>query len=292
MTENPQFSKNQTLSRFAALLAVALLAGCAGTGGAPTNRFAEAARTAEAAQDYAAAGNHYASWHEAAPDDPMAVVGLARSLRRQNRADAALKVLEETLGRLGPKTPLLVEQGRASIAAGHADLAVAPLTQAAQLDPKDWQAPSTLGIAYDHLERYVEAAASYRQARALAPDNIQILNNLALSLALSGDLEGGLMLISQAAAMPGAQTQVHENLALLRSFKEGKAVGGIFKPPVPAVARRPPRPPIAAREEPAALPAAPPSSPTPITPTPAAAAPPPPPPPAAPEETPQRQILW
>lgn len=299
MTENPQFSKNLTSPRVAALLAVALLAGCVTAGGTPANRLAEAARTAEAAHDYAAATTHYASWHEAVPDDPAAAAGLARSLRHQNRADAALKILEESLGRLGPKAPLLVEQGKAAVAAGRADLAVAPLNQAAQLDPKDWQAPGTLGIAYDQLERYAEAAASYRQARALAPDNVQILNNLALSLALSGNLEGGLTLISQAAAMPAAQVQVHENLALLRSLKEARAVGSIPRPAVPVAARRPARSPVAAAgEEPALLPTAPPASPTPASPTPAPAAtqarpaPPPSSSSAAAEETPQRQTLW
>ena len=76
-----------------------------------------------------------------------------------------------------------------------------------------------MGIAYDYVGRPVEAQASYDRALAQSPQNPAVLNNVALSRALAGDLEGGIAILEQQTKRPTAQAQVRQNLALLYALK-------------------------------------------------------------------------
>jgi Flp pilus assembly protein TadD len=69
----------------------------------------------------------------------------------------------------------------------------------------------------------------------LAPGEPQILNNLGLSLALTGELDEAEKVLRQAAGSPKATLKTHENLALVLQLK---ATGGSAKP----AAAAPPEP--------------------------------------------------
>ena len=109
----------------------------------------------------------------------------------------------------------LMQLARAKISEGQAFYAIAPLEHARTLDPRDWQAPSLLGVALDQVSRRDEAQQAWREALALSPDNPSILTNMALSLAGEGQTAEAETLLRRAVTLPGSTTQMRLNLALM-----------------------------------------------------------------------------
>ena len=67
----------------------------------------------------------------------------------------------------------------------------------------------------DQLGQHEEARHYYASALKLAPDAPSVLSNLGLSYALSKDLVHAEESLRRAAALPGADARVHQNLALV-----------------------------------------------------------------------------
>jgi Flp pilus assembly protein TadD len=75
------------------------------------------------------------------------------------------------------------------------------------------------------MGRHDEARTSYEQASALSPSNPRILNNLAPSRAMAGDLETAVQLLERAAVLPSAPAQVQANLQLIAQLKSAEPAG-------------------------------------------------------------------
>ena len=86
--------------------------------------------------------------------------------------------------------------------------------RAAQAIQPDWRNDNSLGVAHDMLSDYSAAQAAYRDGLALAPNNLQLTNNLGLSLALAGDFAHALPLLEATAKDPAATPRMRQNLAL------------------------------------------------------------------------------
>jgi Flp pilus assembly protein TadD len=183
------------------------------------NSLRKVAIAAQHTQDYGAAVSYYEQLHHKDPDDIEATLGYARNLRYNGTPARAVQMLQEYLleGLENPR--LLSELGRALIAAGKPEKAVTPLTEAISTGLNEWRTYSALGIANDQLGRHAKARNLYRKAQRLSPENTAILNNLALSWALSGDLDRSLMILERASKLPDVSAQVRQNLALLYGVK-------------------------------------------------------------------------
>ena len=90
-----------------------------------------------------------------------------------------------------------------------------PARKALALAPKDWRAPSLLGVAYQQVDRGPEARQAWEKALALSPENPAVLANLALADAAAGKYAEAEGLLRRAAARPGAGLRVRQNLALV-----------------------------------------------------------------------------
>ncbi len=179
----------------------------------------DAAGAAERVGNYASAVTFYNSLHTRKPEDVRATIGLARNLRYIGAADSAVEILNKALEE-SPDDPVLVaEMGKAQLAAGLPEEALATLLRARELVPTNWRVHSALGIAYDRLGRYDAARLSYAGALDLSPNNVIVLNNLALSHVQTEELDRGIELLKRAAARPKATVQVRQNLALLYALK-------------------------------------------------------------------------
>jgi Flp pilus assembly protein TadD len=75
------------------------------------------------------------------------------------------------------------------------------------------------------MERHDEARTSYERANVLSPGNARVLNNLALSRAMAGDLETAIQLLERASALPSAPDQVRKNLQLIAQLKPAEPAG-------------------------------------------------------------------
>jgi len=78
-------------------------------------------------------------------------------------------------------------EGKAQLASGHPGLAIVAFERAARLDATSVPALNGIGAAYDELKRYDIAMGYYRRALALAPRDAATMNNIAVSLRLSGN---------------------------------------------------------------------------------------------------------
>jgi Flp pilus assembly protein TadD len=123
-------------------------------------------------------------------------------------------------------------------------------------------------VAYDYQTDYADAREAYAQALIASPKNPSVLNNLALSQASSGDLDGAIATLQQAIDQPSAVAQTRQNLALMLALKGNPdAADRLARKDLPsdvadnnmayfrmiATAAKSPAAPVAARQAPAAL---------------------------------------
>jgi Flp pilus assembly protein TadD len=149
------------------------------------------------------------------PRDSNAGVEFSAALRGMGKHAEAIGAAEAVLALKPDHVDALLELARSHVARGQPFYAIAPTRQAQLLAPRDWRAPSLLGVAYEAVDRTPEARAAWEQALQLSPDNAAVLANLAMSWAGSGDLPRAEGLLRRAAARPDAGVKVRQNLALV-----------------------------------------------------------------------------
>lgn len=182
------------------------------------------AANAEATYNYPDAVQNYSKLVALHPDDQGLALKLGRNLRFSGQAQQDIMMVNTLIGKSGRTVPLLLELGKAQLAADQSNLAIPTLLEAKTQDPLNWDVLSTLGVAYDFQGDYDKSREAYTQALVSSPQNPAILNNLALSQASNGDLDGAIETLKQAVDQPSATAQVRQNMALLMAFK-GDAEG-------------------------------------------------------------------
>lgn len=107
--------------------------------------------------------------------------------------------------------------GRKLVAAGRAEQAIPVLESAEQKGETDWRVLSALGSAYDQQSLYQKAQAEYKKALAADPQNLTVMNNLAMSYALQGNLKEAETELRAADALPRSRSEprIRQNLALV-----------------------------------------------------------------------------
>ena len=182
----------------------------------------KAAADAEASYKYGEAAQHYAKLLEKHPEDQDIVLAVARNLRYAGTPQQATVVINQHVTKGAPSEPLLIELGKDYLASDQLSLAVSVLDQARATDPTNWQILSSLAVAQDYLGNFKDAQASYQSALKLSANNPVVLNNYALSLAQSGQLDAAIETLNTAIAQPGATAQTRQNLALMLALKGDK----------------------------------------------------------------------
>ena len=205
-----------------------LAAGCATQGGpAPQEKkmadveptIRQAALLAERNGNYGEAVQHYAALRNRHPEDKAIMMSLARNLRFSGNAQQAIGVLNANGASTSSDAIMLLELGKAYLAADQLNLAKPTLEKAKISAPLNWEILSALGVVYDYEGKYDLAQEQYDAALFLAPDNATILNNKALSLAQKGDLDKAVSTMEMAIDSPQAGAQTRQNLALLMALK-------------------------------------------------------------------------
>ena len=113
------------------------------------------------------------------------------------------------------KGPLMarprVNLGKAYLAAGQYDQAIAASRRALELNPELDRAHYNIGTAYLQQDRLEEATASYRRALEIRPDLIEAHNNLAYAYLLQGHSAEALAEYWQALSIQ-PHTSIYDNL--------------------------------------------------------------------------------
>lgn len=220
----------------AAGLTVLITAGCGGgSERRPINRstpvesaakieqsLTTAASVSERTGNYASAVDYFRKLYEKDQNNVDFVTGLSRNLRYAGEAAQARLFMDLVVNRGLDGAAIRAEYGKAQLADGLAEKGVKNLSQAISMGDNLWQTHSALGAAYDRMEKYDEAQMSYERAILISPENPMIINNLALSLAVSGNLERAIELLERSATRPGATPQIRHNLALLHALDGDK----------------------------------------------------------------------
>ncbi|MET1029202.1 MAG: pilus assembly protein TadD [Dongiaceae bacterium] len=183
----------------------------------PTIR--QAALDAEASYKYGEAAGHYATLLERHPDDETIVLAVARNLRFAGSAQQAAQVINARITKAGIKVPLLIELGKDYLAADQLNLAIPALEQVKGMAASDWEIYSALGVALDYQGEYQQAQQTYQAGLELSADNPELLNNYALSLAQSKQLNQAVTMLQKAIDQPAATAQMRQNLAMLLALK-------------------------------------------------------------------------
>ena len=181
--------------------------------------FRTAAETSQDKFDYRSAAKYYQNLHKRDPNDMAALLGLARNLRYIGSAASSLALLEEALPGNPGNFAIRAEYGKSLVAAGRGRRAIDYLTELLEEIPDDWELLSALGIAHDLLGESGKAERAYRSALEITPENPSIINNLALSLALSDQIDEGIALLEKTTNTVLSTPHLRQNLALMYAMK-------------------------------------------------------------------------
>jgi Flp pilus assembly protein TadD len=155
------------------------------------------------------------------PYDKQIAMAYTRALRASGRYDQAVAVAQRLAAKYPKDMQVLGCYGKALAEDGRLREAEVVLPEAHTPEEPNWSILSAQGAVEDQLGDHDQAQSYYRAALQIAPNQPEVLSNLGLSYALSKQLPLAENTLRTAAAQPGADTQVRQNLALILSL-EGK----------------------------------------------------------------------
>jgi Flp pilus assembly protein TadD len=153
--------------------------------------------------------------YEAKPGDPGAAAAYSRALRAIGQNSQAVAVLQQAAIRNPKNQALLGEYGKALADAGRLKESAEVLARAHTPERPDWRILSVQGAVADQMGDHEGAQRYYEAALRIAPGEPSILSNQGLSFALAKRLPEAESVLRQAAASPGADARVRQNLALV-----------------------------------------------------------------------------
>ncbi len=203
----------------AALLLATALAGCANnrltTGSISRGGEAPAAKATMSAGELSQATEALGQRYIRDPKDRDTALRYAEALQMTGRADQSLAVMRKAAIDHPSDRSVLAAYGKALAAVGELQPALDAVRRAQTPEFPDWKLMSAEGAILDQLGQTAEARALYRKAIDLAPNEPSIYSNLGMSHLLEGDLAGAERNMRQATQMPGADSRVRQNLALV-----------------------------------------------------------------------------
>ncbi len=210
--------------RAAALPAAVFLAGCQSSGPQDvTGSIGTASQShgAEAAGDKQRAAEAWGRQYDRHPDDKATALNYALALRGAEEYAQAAAVLQRLAIKLPRDTEVLGAYGKALADTSRLREAAEVLARAHTPERPNWSILSAQGAVADRLGDHDQAQAYYAAALKIVPAQPFVLSNLGLSYALSKKLPQAEKTLQEAAAQPGADLRVRQNLSLVLAL-EGK----------------------------------------------------------------------
>ena len=156
------------------------------------------------------------------PGDLESAIKLAAAVRKLGNPGRAVEITQTTRA-LYPKDPyLMAEYAAGLIATERSQEAITVLSQGLSSTPSYGRLWSLKGAALDQQERYAEARQHYDRALRITPNDPNVMANIGLSHALSGDVGTAEGWLRRAASMPNASDGVRQNLMLVLKL-QGKS---------------------------------------------------------------------
>jgi Flp pilus assembly protein TadD len=224
------------LTSVAALGVVAVTAaGCMTSGWSDSTDLMSASATPRNEGEWRRENAVWSERYRANPNDPVAAIRYAQTLRATGQRAQAVAVLEQASLAHPKNTELLGAYGRALADVGNYAQALEVLNRAHTPDQPDWRILSVQGAVLDQMGRHADAERYYASALKIIPDEPSVLSNLGLSYALAKDLPKAEQTLRHAAAQRSADPRVRQNLALVVGlqgrFDEAESIARADLPP-------------------------------------------------------------
>jgi Flp pilus assembly protein TadD len=166
-----------------------------------------------AAGDLPSAVTFYRRAHALAPDQAAPLIRLGDTLAGLGAGNEAAESYRAAVERDPKDADAQRGLGNALLALHQPQLAINSFTAANSIKP-DARCYNGIGVANDMTARHREAQAAYQQGLRLAAGNLQLQNNLALSLMLSGDYPEAIEILRAITSDPAATSRHRQNLAM------------------------------------------------------------------------------
>ncbi|SEQ61652.1 Flp pilus assembly protein TadD, contains TPR repeats [Faunimonas pinastri] len=205
------------------LVAALASAGCQTTHGGPQTGAIPATATIEAShlspEQAVAEVQKWGAAYSRDPKSKEAELNYAAALRAVGQTGQAVALMRKAVIYHPEDREVLADFGKALADDGEFPEALSTVRRAQRQDNPDWQLLATEGGILDSMGDHEGARARYNQALVLAPGEPQVMNNLAMSYVLTGNLSEAEELLTKAAADPRASLRVRQNLALVQDLK-------------------------------------------------------------------------
>lgn len=231
--------KRAVLMSAASAFCILSAAGCSTLGPSDSKTATAAAPVAKSADVDPSASSDIATLSRNLPSTMEGEIKRATLLREKgDYAEAERSFAQLML--MAPDDGIIVgEFGKVLEQEGRSQEALGFLKRAVELQPRNWALYSSLGVAYDQLDKHEDARTAYERALALKPGEPGVLNNYAVSRMLAGDYAGAQRLLAQATAHGGGNPKIELNAEKLASISPQPA-----PPPAPAPMVAPPPKPV------------------------------------------------
>ncbi len=174
-------------------------------------------------QDTLAQAAFWSREYQLNPADLEAAVNLAAAVRKMGNPGKAVEITQTTRA-LYPTDPYLTaEFAAALIASERGSEAIQPLDTALGTTPGYARLWSLKGAALDQMEKYDFARQHYMRALKITPNDPNVMANLGLSYALSGDPRTAEQWLRRAASQPNANAGIQQNLDLVLQLQGKQA---------------------------------------------------------------------
>ena len=206
----PALSLRATLTT-GAMAVVMLLGGCA-VNPTTTGSIGNGSMAAGAGTDGL---GRIAAQYERNPKDRTTALYYAQALRANDQAEQASAVLENAISQYPNDPALQLAYAKALAAGGKLDQALNMVEQAIDPTTPDWNALLVKGAILDQDGQNDAARQAYGTALKIAPNQPSLHANLGLSYAMTNELDKAEKELRVAVSLPGATSQVRQNLALI-----------------------------------------------------------------------------
>ncbi len=214
-------TRSRRLSAALAVGAIFAVGGCSKLGSpvdravedAGANSLMHAGATIHAAGDPVRAISYYQEALQLSVNDPAILLALAHALSDAGDHEGAIIAFDRAIDAGADDADTLRGIGNALMAINRPEIALPKLQQAVIMQPSP-AGFNSLGVAYDALGQAEIAQKSYREGLALTPSHIGLANNLALSLALSGNTGQAIEILEELVMEPGSSAANRQSLAL------------------------------------------------------------------------------
>jgi Flp pilus assembly protein TadD len=172
------------------------------------------AENSRASGDLSSAISFYRRAINLDPSYAKAYVGLGETLLAAGAANEAVETFREAHDKWPNDPAILRGLGLALVSVNQPAAAAQILDQSIRIEPSP-RAYGALGIAQSLLGNVDAADQAFRQGLVLAPDDLDLLNNFGLALALRGDYEAAIRTLRRVASDAKATARHRLNLALV-----------------------------------------------------------------------------